>query len=197
MKKILISLLISIVVFAISSNFFIIKHSIILGIIAFLVTLWTNEGLPLGVVSLLPILLFPSFGILSTNEVSQNYSKSIIFLFLGGFLVAIATEKTSLHKIIANKILSIFPNSLKGTIFALSFSSAMLSSIISNTTTALLLIPIAMFITQDNEIKKRLVLAVAYGASIGGIITPIGTPPNLIYLGFLDDKGLENIAFIK
>jgi len=197
MKKLFITALITAIIFIISTLFFNTHHSIILAIIGMLVTLWTNEALPLGVVSLLPILLFPSFDILSTNEVTSNYSKSIIFLFLGGFLLAIATEKTGLHKVIANKLLSIFPNTTKGVIFSLSFTSALLSSVLSNTTTALLLIPIAMFITDEIEIKKRLILAVAYGASIGGIITPIGTPPNLIYLGFLDDKSMQGINFIK
>jgi len=196
-KKLVIAILVSVVSFFIAHYYFSIQHSVILGIVAFLVALWTNEGLPLGVVSLLPILLFPSFGILSTNEVSSNYSKSIIFLFLGGFLVAIATEKINLHKIIAHKLLSVFPNSLRGVIFSLLITSALLSSVISNTTTALLLIPIAMFITENIEIKKRLILAVAYGASIGGIITPIGTPPNLIYLGFVEDLGLDSISFVK
>lgn len=196
-NKLVIAILVSVVAFFIAHYYFSAQHSIILGIVAFLVALWTNEGLPLGVVSLLPILLFPSFSILSTNEVASNYSKSIIFLFLGGFLVAIATEKINLHKIIAHKLLSVFPNSLRGVIFSLLITSAFLSSVISNTTTALLLIPIAMFITENIEIKKRLVLAVAYGASIGGIITPIGTPPNLIYLGFVEDLGLESISFVK
>lgn len=197
MKKIFISLAISIIAFFIASPFFNTQHSIILAIVALLVALWTNEGLPLGVVSLLPIMLFPTFGVLSTNDVTSNYSKSIIFLFLGGFLVAIATEKINLHKIIANSLLSIFPNSVRGVVSSLAITSALLSSIISNTTTALLLIPIAMFISDNIEIKKRLVLAVAYGASIGGIITPIGTPPNLIYLGFMDDNHLQTISFVK
>jgi sodium-dependent dicarboxylate transporter 2/3/5 len=112
-------------------------------------------------------------------------------------LVAIATEKINLHKIIANSLLSIFPNSVLGVVSSLAITSALLSSVISNTTTALLLIPIAMFISDNIEIKKRLVLAVAYGASIGGIITPIGTPPNLIYLGFMDDNHLQTISFVK
>jgi sodium-dependent dicarboxylate transporter 2/3/5 len=197
MKKIFISLAISIIAFFIASPFFNTQHSIILAIVALLVALWTNEGLPLGVVSLLPIMLFPTFGVLSTNDVTSNYSKSIIFLFLGGFLVAIATEKINLHKIIANSLLSIFPNSVRGVVSSLAITSALLSSVISNTTTALLLIPIAMFISDNIEIKKRLVLAVAYGASIGGIITPIGTPPNLIYLGFMDDNHLQTISFVK
>jgi sodium-dependent dicarboxylate transporter 2/3/5 len=197
MKKIFISLAISIIAFFIASPFFNTQHSIILAIVVLLVALWTNEGLPLGVVSLLPIMLFPTFGVLSTNDVTSNYSKSIIFLFLGGFLVAIATEKINLHKIIANSLLSIFPNSVRSVVSSLAITSALLSSVISNTTTALLLIPIAMFISDNIEIKKRLILAVAYGASIGGIITPIGTPPNLIYLGFMDDNHLQTISFVK
>jgi len=95
-KKILLSLMIALIFFVISKLFFNTHHSIILAIISFLVTLWTNEGLPLGVVSLLPILLFPSFEILSTNDVTTNYSKSIIFLFLGGFLSTQAVKPLAL-----------------------------------------------------------------------------------------------------
>jgi len=153
--------------------------------------------LPLGVVSLLPIVLFPALNILSTKATTANYSKTIIFLFLGGFLLAIAVEKIGLHKVIANKLLSIFPKSARGIIFALSITSALLSSLLSNTTTALLLMSIALFLTENKKLKIRLVLAVAYGASIGGIITPIGTPPNLILMGFLDDNGLEKLSFIS
>jgi sodium-dependent dicarboxylate transporter 2/3/5 len=173
------------------------QHSILISIIVFLVTLWTNNGLPLGVVSLLPIILFPTFDILSTNATAENYSKSIIFLFLGGFMMAIATQKIDLHKLVSNKLLSIFPNTVRGILFSLSITSAFLSSLISNTTTALLLIPIAMYLTNQKELKLRFVLAIAYGASIGGIITPIGTPPNLILLGFLENKNVEAISFIK
>ncbi|WP_404320330.1 SLC13 family permease [Malaciobacter canalis] len=183
--------------FFIASIAFSTQHSILLAIIVLLVVLWTNEGLPIGVVSLLPILLFPSFDIMSTSATTANYSKSIIFLFLGGFMVAIATQKTNLHKYISNKLLTIFPNTPRGIIFSLAITSAFLSSLISNTTTALLLIPIAMFLTNDTKLKVRLVLAIAYGASIGGIVTPIGTPPNLILLGFMDQHSIEAIPFIK
>ena len=173
------------------------QHSILLAIIVLLVTLWTNEALPIGVVSLLPIILFPSFDILSTNDTTINYSKSIIFLFLGGFIIAIATQKTELHKYISNKLLTLFPNTPRGILFSLAITSAFLSSLISNTTTALLLIPIAMFLSDNVKLKVRLVLAIAYGASIGGIVTPIGTPPNLILLGFMDHHSIEAIPFIK
>jgi sodium-dependent dicarboxylate transporter 2/3/5 len=171
-------------------------QSRLVGMVVFLVSLWTNQALPLGVVSLMPIIFFPLLGILDTNSTTANYSKSIIFLFLGGFLLSIAVEKIGLHKIMANRLLNFFPKSPRGIIFALSITSALLSSVLSNTTTALLLMPIALFFTDITKLKIRLVLAVAYGASIGGIITPIGTPPNLILMGFLQDNGIESLSFV-
>jgi len=197
LRKILLALLIAIAAFFIASFAFSTQHATLLAIIVFLVALWTNEGLPLGVVSLLPIILFPTFDIMSTNATSVNYSKSIIFLFLGGFMIAIATQKTNLHKYVSNKLLTLFPNTPRGILFSLSVTAAFLSSLISNTTTALLLIPIAMFLTDDIRLKMRLVLAIAYGASIGGIVTPIGTPPNLILLGFMEQNAIEAVPFVK
>jgi sodium-dependent dicarboxylate transporter 2/3/5 len=149
----------------------------------------------LGVVSLLPIVLFPIFGILDLNHTTQNYSKSIIFLFLGGFMLAIAIEKIKLHKYFSAKLLSLFPKTPTGIIYALAITSALLSSILSNTTITLLLMPIALHLSKNIKLKIRFLLATAYGASVGGILTPIGTPPNLILLGFLEDNGLESIEF--
>lgn len=197
MKKIFIALLLALATFFLANFAFNTQHSILLAIIVMLVALWTNEALPLGVVSLLPILLFPTFDLLSTNATSANYSNSIIFLFLGGFMIAIATQKTNLHKYVSNKLLILFPSTPRGILFSLAVTSAFLSSLISNTTTALLLIPIAMFLTDDTKLKMRLVLAIAYGASIGGIVTPIGTPPNLILLGFMEQHSMEAIPFVK
>ncbi|DAB35319.1 MAG TPA: anion transporter, partial [Sulfurospirillum sp. UBA12182] len=127
-KKIFYSVVLGILSFGISSLVFNQQESILLGIIVSLVALWTNEGLPLGVVSLLPIILFPSFGVLGTNATTINYSQSIIFLFLGGFMLAISVEKTGLHKIIANKMLQLFPATPRGIIFSLSITSGVLSS---------------------------------------------------------------------
>jgi len=195
-KNILISVILALIgYFGAGYNFEEIQARLI-GVVIFLVAMWTNEALPLGVVSLLPIILFPALDILSTNDTTVNYSKSIIFLFLGGFLLAIAVEKIGLHKVIAHKLLSIFPSNARGIIFALAVTSAILSSLLSNTTTALLLMPIALFLTDIAKLKIRFVLAVAYGASIGGIITPIGTPPNLILMGFLQENQLETLTFI-
>ena len=196
-KKIAFGGLIGLIVFAISLTIFNSTQASLLGIIAFLVTLWTNEGLPLGVVSLLPIILFPAFSILGTKATAINYSHPIIYLFLGGFMLAIAVEKSNLHTFIADKMLSLFPNTPRGMIFSLAITSGLLSSILSNTTTTLLLMSIALFITNDLKLKMRFALAIAYGASVGGIMTPIGTPPNLILLGIMSDKGMELIPFFQ
>ncbi|WP_372881110.1 DASS family sodium-coupled anion symporter [Psychromonas sp.] len=168
-----------------------------LALICLLVILWSNSALPLGVVSLLPIILFPAFDLLSTNDVTRNYSESTIFLFIGGFLIAIAVEKTALHKVIANKILTVFANTITGMIYALALTAGCLSAFLSNTTSCLLLLPLALFLTEDEGLKKRFALAICYGTSIGGIITPIGTPPNLILFGLLGQFDLKSIPFIQ
>ena len=194
-KKIIVAITVGIFFFFIASFVFTHIQSLLLGAIAFLVVLWTNEGLPIGVVSLLPIILFPALDILGTNATSTNYSKSIIFLFLGGFMIAIAVEKTGLHKVIANKMISMFPSTIRGIIFALTITSGVLSSFLSNTTTTLLLMPLALFLTDNVNIKMRFALAIAYGASVGGIMTPIGTPPNLILMGILEQNSIEAYSF--
>ncbi len=196
-RKILIAHILGLITFSIMIIFFTLQQSLMVAVIVFMVTLWTNEGLPLAVVSLLPIILFPAFGILSTKETAVNYANPIIFLFLGGFLIAIAVEKTNLHKIIASKMLRLFPSSARGVIFALIITSGLLSSVLSNTTTTLLLLPIALFLTEDTKLKMRLALGIAYGASIGGILTPIGTPPNLILMGIMEKMGMEAIPFVQ
>lgn len=169
----------------------------LVGIVALLVALWTNEGLPMAVVSLLPIILFPAFGVLEVKATTINYSHPIIYLFLGGFLLAIAVEKSGLHVWIANKMLAVFPSTARGVIFSLAMTAGVLSAILSNTTTTLLLIAMALFISDDPKLKMRFALAIAYGASIGGIMTPIGTPPNLILLGIMSEKGMEAIPFVQ
>ena len=196
-QKISIALLLGLISFGAMILFYNMQQSLMVATIVLMVTLWTNEGLPLAVVSLLPIVMFPAAGVLSTKEATVNYANPIIFLFLGGFLIAIAVEKTGLHKIIANKMLGLFPNSARGIIFALIITSGLLSSVLSNTTTTLLLLPIALFLTEDVKLKMRLALGIAYGASIGGVLTPIGTPPNLILMGVMEDLGMGAIPFAQ
>jgi sodium-dependent dicarboxylate transporter 2/3/5 len=195
MRGLIVGFLFGIGFFLISLLWFSQTHSFLIGVVAFLVTLWTNGALPLGVVSLLPIIIFPALNILDLKSVTPNYSKSIIFLFLGGFMMAIAMEKTKLHKFLSSKLLSLFPHTPTGIIYALSVTSALLSSILSNTTITLMLMPIGLFLTTNHQLQVRFLLAIAYGASVGGIITPIGTPPNMLLLGFLDEHGISAPTF--
>ncbi|MBN2894893.1 MAG: DASS family sodium-coupled anion symporter [Campylobacterales bacterium] len=169
----------------------------LVGAVTLLVLLWSNEALPLGVVSLLPILLFPALGILEVKATTAHYGNPILFLFLGGFMLAIAVEKSGLHRWIAARILSLFPSTARGMILSLMLSAALLSSLLSNTATALLLMSIALFLSEERRIKMRFALAIAYGSSIGGIMTPIGTPPNLILYGFMQGKAMEMIPFVQ
>lgn len=196
-KGLVIALVVSVCVFVLSGFVLSSSQALLAGAITFLVILWSNEALPMAVVSLLPIILFPALGILDTKATTSGYSNPIVYLFLGGFMLAIAVEKTQLHRWIAHHLLGFFPHSVRGIIFALAFTSALLSSILSNTTTTLLLMSIGLFLSDEPRIQMRYLLSIAYGASIGGIITPIGTAPNLIFLGFLGEKGLESIPFIQ
>lgn len=110
-------------------------------------------------------------------------------------MLAIAIEKTELHRYFSAKLLSFFPRTARGIIYALAVTSALLSSILSNTTITLMLMPVALFLSQNVRLKVRFLLATAYGASVGGILTPIGTAPNLILLGFLEEHHLPAMTF--
>ena len=152
--------------------------------------LWITEAIPLAATSLIPLIFFPFTGILSTEEIASSYINSIIFLFLGGFLIAIAMEEWELHKRIALKIITIFGGSPTSIILGFMASGALLSMWISNTATALMLLPIGMAVIQkiENEFGQEkthnftvnVLLSIAYSCTLGGVATLIGTPPNLV-----------------
>lgn len=151
--------------------------------------LWITEAIPLAATSLIPLILFPFLSILSGEEIAGAYINSVIFLFLGGFLIAIAMETWGLHKRIALKIISVFGGTPNSIIIGFMLAAAFLSMWISNTATAVMMLPIALSIIMKMEeefgkektknFSKSLLLAIAYACSIGGISTLIGTPPNL------------------
>ncbi|MBN2870285.1 MAG: SLC13/DASS family transporter [Campylobacterales bacterium] len=196
-RKILIAVAAALAMFGASLGMLNHVQAALLGSIVFLVALWSNEALPMAVVSLLPIVMFPAFGITDTKTTALNYANPIVYLFFGGFLLAIAVEKSGLHRWMAHHLLSLFPKSAKGVIFALAFTSALLSSLLSNTTTTLLLLSMGLFLSNKPNVQMRYLLAIAYGASTGGIITPIGTAPNLIFLGILGEHSLPAIPFVQ
>lgn len=169
--------------------------NIMAAIAVLMAILWITEAIPLAATSLIPLIFFPITGILSTEEIASSYINSIIFLFVGGFLIAIAMEDWSLHKRIALKIITIFGGSPVSIILGFMLSGALLSMWISNTATALMLLPISLAVIQKLEnqfgLEKThnftvaLLLSIAYSCTLGGIATLIGTPPNLVMVKLL------------
>ena len=160
--------------------------------IALLMALWwVTEIIPLAITALIPVVLFPLLGIMDGKEVSSAYFNHVIFLFIGGFIVALAMQKWNLHKRIALKILSYTGSSPARILLGFMFASAFLSMWISNTATAMMMVPILLSIISKledhlepaelNKYSIGLLLGVAYGSSIGGIATLVGTPPNLSF----------------
>ncbi len=157
---------------------------------------WMTEAIPLAATSLIPLVFFPFTGIIKGDEIASAYINTVIFLFLGGFMLAIAMENSGLHKRIALKIILFFGGSINSIILGFMISTAFLSMWISNTATAVMMLPIAMSIINKMELSfgvertknfsKTLMLSVAYGCSIGGIATLIGTPPNLVFVKILN-----------
>ena len=154
--------------------------------------LWITEAVPIGLTSLLPLILFPFLGVLDGGKVANTYINSVTFLFIGGFIMALAVEKVGLHKRIALNILKNLGTSLNKILFSFMLVSAFLSMWISNTATAMMMLPVALSViksldtaTCKTNLKKfetRLFIGIAYGCSIGGIATLVGTPPNLSFV---------------
>jgi len=152
--------------------------------------LWLLEAMPMGLTALLPLVIFPLSGVMATDKIAAPYANSAVFLFLGGFLVAMTVEKWNLHRRIAYFALERVGTRPRRIVLAVLLVTAALSMWISNTATTLMLTPIAVSIARGlgNDEKTRrvasaILLAVAYGASLGGLGTPIGTPTNLIFFG--------------
>lgn len=153
--------------------------------------LWITESIPLFVTSLFPLIIFPLTSVLSSKDISQAYMNSTIFLFLGGFIIAIAMEKWNLHKRIALNIILRIGKSPALLILGFMISAAFISMWISNTASAVMLLPIGISIIikledefgieKTRNFSKAIMLSIAYSCSIGGIATLIGTPPNLVF----------------
>lgn len=163
-----------------------------LGVALLMAVLWITEVVPLAVTSLIPVALFPLFGIMDGRAVAATYFNDVIFLFMGGFLVSLAMEKWDLHKRIAYNILCFTGTSPARILLGFMLASFFLSMWISNTATAMMMLPIAMaIIKQLNELMNNkssarfsvgILLGIAYSASVGGMATLVGTPPNLSFM---------------
>ncbi len=170
---------------------------------------WVTEAVPIAVTALLPIILFPLTGALDISTTTASYGHKYIFLYMGGFMLAIAIEKWNLHKRMALHIINMIGTNIKKIILGFMVATAFLSMWISNTATAVMMLPIGMSIVsqlKDNPTTKKdenqvfgkaLMLSIAYGASIGGVATLIGTPPNLVFAGYIEKVYDIEITFYQ
>jgi len=172
-------------------------------------TWWVTESVPIAVSALLPIVLFPLTGALDLGTTTAAYGHKYVFLYLGGFLLAIAIEKVNLHRRIALFIIASIGTRMRMIVLGFMVATAFLSMWISNTATSVMMLPIGLAIiaqyrdhpdTPENEhtqFGKMLMLAIAYSASIGGIGTLIGTPPNLVLAGIVKELYGVEIGFLE
>ena len=170
---------------------------------------WITEAVPIYVTALIPIILFPLSGGLELKQTTAAYGHKFVFLFVGGFILAIAIEKWRLHKRIALNIISLVGTKKSNIILGFMIATAFLSMWISNTATAVMILPVGLAIisqlkdnpkTIQNEnlvFGKTLMLAIAYSASIGGMATLIGTPPNLVLAGVIKTSYNIEINFLQ
>ena len=194
-------------------------------------TWWMTEALPLPTTALIPIVAFPLFGVVTVSEATAPYANEIVFLFMGGFLIAIAMQKWSLHRRIALLTLRAVGTHPRRIVLGMMMSTAFLSMWVSNTATTLMMLPIALSVLslvvertggrsaavqQDGEAVQEgttineavddrsvrifgvgLVLSIAWAASIGGLGTLLGSPPNAIVAGYVSDELGESIGFLQ
>ncbi len=169
-------------------------------------TWWMTEAIPIPVTALLPLVLFPALGILAAPEASAPYANELIYLFMGGFLLAAALEKWGLHRRIALRIMSWVGTKPSQLVLGFMVATAFLSMWISNTATAAMMFPIALAVGEMLRPKDHegvyhfgiaLMLSVAYAASLGGIATLIGTPPNAVLAGAASEMLGRQIGFLE
>lgn len=162
---------------------------------------WVFEPVPIPVTSLLPLSIFQISGVLTKDEVGQSYGSPLILLLLGGFILSKAMERSGAHLRLALFMVNLFGNtSSKQLVLGFMVTAATLSMWISNTATTLMLLPVALAVAdqaKDKQLAIPLMLSVAFAASIGGIGTPIGTPPNLVFMQVYQQQFGKNIGFAE
>ncbi|MBA4800923.1 MAG: DASS family sodium-coupled anion symporter [Euryhalocaulis sp.] len=163
---------------------------------------WATEAIPIPATALLPMAVAPVAGIAAVNDVSMQYMRSTVFLLLGGFIIAMAIQRWNLHARIALNIVARFGARPKALIFGFMLAAALLSMWISNTATTIMMTPIALSVAMAAGREKAallappLLLGLAYAASVGGLGTPVGTPTNLLVIGWLQETG-RDIGFAQ
>lgn len=177
-----------------------------------MVSWWVTEAVHVSVTALIPMIFFPILGIMTVSSATASYGNSIIFLFMGGFMLALGMEKHNLHQRIALYLIRRTGTSGNGIIAGFVLSTAFISMWISNTATAIMMLPIALSITEliskelsDSSVSDKnyknfatgLMLSIAYASSIGGMATIIGTPPNVVMVGLYRETYKTDVTFLE
>ena len=166
---------------------------------------WVTEAIPIPITSLLPLVVLPVFGVATIQEAADPYAHRVVILLLGGFILAKSVERWGLHERLALLTVSRFGSRPSGLSLGFLVAAALLSAWISNTATTIMLMPVALSVAASlgarrgagDTLAVALCLSVAYGASIGGLATPVGTPTNLIVLGALEEAGDARLSFAR
>ncbi len=185
------------------------KGDAVIAIALWMVIWWITETISISVTALLPLILFPLLDIMPIADVGANYGSPIVFLFFGGFVMALALEKVNLHKRIALNIIKITGTTPNKVVLGFMIATASLSMWISNTASTVVMLPIAMsvigllindedgFTKNDRNFALSVMLGIAFSANAGGIATVIGTPPNSVMIGLLENEYNIEISFLK
>ncbi|MDQ3277979.1 MAG: DASS family sodium-coupled anion symporter [Bacteroidota bacterium] len=182
------------------------EAAVVIAFATLMIGLWVTEALPMPVVALLPLILFPLFGVAPIATTAASYANPVIFLFMGGFMLGLAIEKWNLHRRIALNIVRLTGTSGDRIILGFIISTGSISMWLSNTATTMMMFPIALSVVkvmEENHAEKKgmanfamsIMIAIALASNFGGIATIIGTPPNVAYAGFYNKRYNETIAF--
>lgn len=181
----------------------------VIAVALWMVVWWITEAVHIAVTALLPLVLFPLLKVMSATDVGANYGNPIIFLFFGGFILALALEKVNLHKRIALTIIKMTGTTPNKVILGFMMATAFMSMWISNTASTVVMLPIAIsvikllindedgFTKGDQNFALSIMLGIAFSANAGGIATVIGTPPNSVLIGLLENEYNTEISFLK
>ncbi|MFT5233525.1 MAG: sodium-dependent dicarboxylate transporter 2/3/5 [Candidatus Krumholzibacteriia bacterium] len=178
---------------------------IVASMVLLMATWWVTEAVPIPVTSLIPLVVLPISGVAPIADAAGPYSSPIVLMLLGGFIIATSVERWQLHSRIALNIVVRAGSSPAGIVGGFMLASAVLSMWISNTATTIMLTPIAVSVSyailgpsaRNAPLTIAILLGLAYGSSIGGLATPIGTPTNLIVLGYLENEFGITIGFAQ
>jgi len=177
------------------------KPAITAGIALLTVVWWVTEALPIPATSLVPFALLPLFGITDHKTVSSALGSHVILLLMGAFMLSKSLEKSGAHERLAVYMVRLVGvSSGRRLVLGFMLAAAILSMWISNTATTLIMLPIALAIlahVQNDKLKIALVLGIAYAANVGGIGTPIGTPPNVIFMGIFEEHTGQEYSFLQ